>query len=170
MKITVIGGTGHIGTYLCPMLVREGHGVACVTRGASSPYRSAEEWADVRMLRLDRSRMAADEFASAIARERADVVIDLINFSLGDVKAMRRALGGGVGQYVYCSSCWAEGAGGDASFQSRQHGERAAVRVRAAEIRLGAIPAGGARLPLDHRHAGQISGAGWAIINPWATA
>lgn len=32
MKIVVIGGSGHIGTYLVPRLVRAGHQVVSLTR------------------------------------------------------------------------------------------------------------------------------------------
>ncbi len=32
MKVIVIGGTGHIGTYLIPRLVKAGHDVICVSR------------------------------------------------------------------------------------------------------------------------------------------
>jgi nucleoside-diphosphate-sugar epimerase len=35
MKVVVIGGTGHVGTYLIPRLVQAGHEVLCVTRGTS---------------------------------------------------------------------------------------------------------------------------------------
>ncbi len=38
MRIVVIGGSGHIGTYLIPMLVERGHEVINVTRGQSQPY------------------------------------------------------------------------------------------------------------------------------------
>ncbi|MBO0725897.1 MAG: hypothetical protein J2P52_09880 [Blastocatellia bacterium] len=38
MKVVVIGGTGHIGSYLCPQLVEAGCGVVCVSRGLRSPY------------------------------------------------------------------------------------------------------------------------------------
>ena len=38
MKIVVIGACGHIGSYLVPRLVREGHEVVAVSRGKSRPY------------------------------------------------------------------------------------------------------------------------------------
>ena len=37
MKIIVIGGTGHIGTYLVPHLVEAGHEVINVSRGQRQP-------------------------------------------------------------------------------------------------------------------------------------
>jgi uncharacterized protein YbjT (DUF2867 family) len=35
MKIVLIGGTGHIGGYLVPMLVADGHRVTVISRTAS---------------------------------------------------------------------------------------------------------------------------------------
>jgi uncharacterized protein YbjT (DUF2867 family) len=32
MRIVIIGGTGHVGTYLVPRLVEAGHEVVCVSR------------------------------------------------------------------------------------------------------------------------------------------
>jgi nucleoside-diphosphate-sugar epimerase len=39
MRIAVIGGTGHIGTFLSPRLAQAGHEVICVSRGQRRPYR-----------------------------------------------------------------------------------------------------------------------------------
>ncbi|WP_195533028.1 NAD-dependent epimerase/dehydratase family protein [Bacteroides finegoldii] len=105
MKITIIGGTGHIGTFLCPMLASEGHEVICVSRGANNLYHKIESAEKVRMLHLDRNVMANDEFARQIASLESDVVIDLINFKIGNAKAMVEALRGKVWQYIYYSSC-----------------------------------------------------------------
>ena len=38
MQVVVIGGTGHIGTYLSPQLVEAGHAVTCVSRGLREAY------------------------------------------------------------------------------------------------------------------------------------
>ena len=45
MRVVVIGGTGHIGTYLVPSLVTAGHDVLVISRGSRRPYRDdpAEE-------------------------------------------------------------------------------------------------------------------------------
>jgi uncharacterized protein YbjT (DUF2867 family) len=44
MKVVVIGGTGHIGTYLVPRLVQEGHEVVSLSRGRRKPYRDPGIW------------------------------------------------------------------------------------------------------------------------------
>jgi uncharacterized protein YbjT (DUF2867 family) len=38
MRVVIIGGTGHVGTYLVPRLVQLGHQVVVVSRGKRSPY------------------------------------------------------------------------------------------------------------------------------------
>ena len=39
MRVAVIGGTGHIGTYLVPRLVEAGHQVVSISRSLREPYR-----------------------------------------------------------------------------------------------------------------------------------
>ena len=50
MKVVIIGGTGHIGTYLVPRLVIAGHEVICVSRQKSDPYNKNPFWKSVGML------------------------------------------------------------------------------------------------------------------------
>ena len=47
MKAVVIGGCGHIGTYLVPRLVKAGYQVVSVTRGQSKPYLPSHAWDEV---------------------------------------------------------------------------------------------------------------------------
>ncbi len=42
MRVVVIGGSGHIGTYLVPRLVVAGHEVISISRGEREPYLSIE--------------------------------------------------------------------------------------------------------------------------------
>jgi len=44
MRVVVIGATGHIGTYLIPMLVEGGFETIAVTRTMSKPYEDAPAW------------------------------------------------------------------------------------------------------------------------------
>jgi uncharacterized protein YbjT (DUF2867 family) len=48
MRVTVIGGTGHIGTYLIPRLVEAGFETTSVSRGARQPYLFHPAWEDAR--------------------------------------------------------------------------------------------------------------------------
>ena len=54
LRIVVIGGSGHVGTYLLPALVARGHEVVNVSRGTSSPYREHALWKAVEHLAIDR--------------------------------------------------------------------------------------------------------------------
>ena len=53
-KAVVIGGRGKVGSYLVPMLVRDGFEVTCVGRTEHAPFVESPEWAQVRTVRLDR--------------------------------------------------------------------------------------------------------------------
>src|ERR1035438_1482730 len=81
-RAVVIGATGHIGSYLVPRLVRGGHEVIAMSRGARDPYHASPEWGSVTRVTIDRD--AEDEagtFGARVAAQRADVVIDLICFT-----------------------------------------------------------------------------------------
>ncbi len=43
-KVVIIGGAGHVGTYLVPRLVEAGHRVVNVSRGVARPYRPHAAW------------------------------------------------------------------------------------------------------------------------------
>jgi NAD(P)-dependent dehydrogenase (short-subunit alcohol dehydrogenase family) len=53
MRVVVIGGTGHVGSYVVPRLVEDGHDVICVSRGNSQPYTSGLPWDVVRMVTIE---------------------------------------------------------------------------------------------------------------------
>src|SRR5512140_2284268 len=58
-RVVVIGATGHIGTYLVPRLVRGGHEVIAMSRGARDPYQASPQWGSVTRVTVDRD--AEDE-------------------------------------------------------------------------------------------------------------
>ena len=53
-KVVIIGGSGHVGTYLVPRLVEAGHRVVNVTRGQRAPYRPHAAWKEVETVTIDR--------------------------------------------------------------------------------------------------------------------
>lgn len=170
MKITIIGGTGHIGTFLCPMLAEQGHDVVCITRGASRPYTDNEAWNKVTMLQLDRHALDKNEFASEIAILDSDVVIDLICFTREDVEAMAMALSGKVKQYIYCSSCWAEGRAEILPVSPDNNDKHPLCeygRQKYASEQYLLELWKTRKFPVTIIMPGQISGPGWEIINPW---
>ena len=60
MRAVVIGGTGHIGSWLAPGLARAGHDVVSISRGTRAPYHQDEAWSDVEQVTCDREAAEAD--------------------------------------------------------------------------------------------------------------
>jgi len=82
-RIVIIGGSGHVGTYLVPALVERGHEVVNVSRGTASPYRPHSAWKNIEQIVVDRKAEEADgKFGSRILGLNADTVIDMISFEL----------------------------------------------------------------------------------------
>jgi len=80
-RIVVIGGSGHVGSYLAPRLVERGHGVVNVSRGKAAPYRPHPAWDRIETVVLDRvAEEKAGRFGAKIADLRADIVVDMIAF------------------------------------------------------------------------------------------
>lgn len=170
MRVVVIGGTGHIGTYLCPMLAEAGHEVICVSRGLNKPYDEQKSLESVSMVQLDRSLMSSEDFAEKIADLSADVVIDLINFKVEDAQSMTEVLQGRVKHYIYCSSCWAEGRAEILPVNPDNNDKHPLCdygRQKYATEQCLLRQWHENRFPVTIIMPGQISGAGWEIINPW---
>jgi len=110
MKAVIIGGSGHIGTYLVPKLVWAGFKVINVSRGKSKPYTPDNTWREVENVILDREKEEKGVFESKIAALNADIVIDLINFTLEDTRNMSEALKHtNLSHYLFCSTIWVHG-------------------------------------------------------------
>ena len=110
MKIVVIGATGHIGTYLVPRLVEQGHEVVVVTRGEREPYSLSGAWRPVQRVAVDRDREEkAGGFGGKIAALKPDVVIDLICFTLSSAAHIVEALRGRVQHFLSCGTIWVHG-------------------------------------------------------------
>lgn len=109
-RIVVIGGSGHVGTYLVPMLVEAGHSVFNVSRGEAKPYQPNAAWEEVYQITIDRE--AADEagtFGDTIANIGADIVIDMICFTLDSARHLAEALKGNVSHFVHTGTIWVHG-------------------------------------------------------------
>jgi nucleoside-diphosphate-sugar epimerase len=169
MKITVIGGTGHIGTYLVPRLVERGHQVTCVSRGKREPYLPHAAWKAVRRVRLDREALEAEgRFGAEIASLRPEALVDLTCFTLSSARPMVEALAGRVGHLVSCGTIWVHGPSVEVpttESQPRAPLEEYGVQKAAIEAYL----LGEAHLrgfPATVLHPGHIVGRGWVPLNP----
>src|SRR5262245_20287340 len=109
-RIVVIGGSGHVGSYLVPALVERGHDVVNVSRGAAKPYRSHYAWGQIENVTLDRAaEEKSAQFGMKIAGLRPEIVVDMISFDLPSPQQLVEALRGKVEHYLFCSSIWVYG-------------------------------------------------------------
>lgn len=109
-RVVIIGGSGHVGTYLVPRLVEAGHNVVNVSRGERSAYSPHTAWNAVETVTLDRTAAEADgTFGNAIADLRPDIVIDMICFTRESAEHLVDALRGRVQHFVHCGTIWVYG-------------------------------------------------------------
>ncbi len=101
-RVVVIGGSGHVGTYLVPSLVERGHEVVNVSRGQARPYRRHAAWDAVEQVVADRpTEEAAGTFGARIAALAADVVVDMISFDLPSTQGLVERLLGRVELFLH---------------------------------------------------------------------
>ncbi|WP_433341641.1 NAD-dependent epimerase/dehydratase family protein [Micromonospora sp. CA-111912] len=169
MRVVVIGGSGHIGTFLVPRLVRAGHEVLSISRGTSTPYADEPEWQQVHRVVADREREDREgTFGDTVAGLRPDVVVDLVCFTLESATALVGSLRGRAGHLLHCGSTWRYGhshhvptseASGTAPF-----GEYGIQKDRIARMLKAETDSGG--LVTTSLHPGHIVGPGWHPIGP----
>ncbi|MDO4565088.1 MAG: NAD-dependent epimerase/dehydratase family protein [Clostridia bacterium] len=169
MKAVVIGAAGHIGTYLVPMLVDAGYETVAITRGRSKPYEDNPAWNKAVRVFIDRERTT--DFIRKLKDMEPDIIIDLVNFNIEDTKKIVEAFRDSkLSHYLYCSSCWAHGMAETipsdpddskkAPLDDYGKDKFASEMYLKEQYRTKGFPST-VIMP------GQISGPGWAIINPW---
>jgi nucleoside-diphosphate-sugar epimerase len=169
MRVVIIGGSGHVGTYLVPRLVAAGHDVVAVSRGQRRPYQAHGAWASVEQHVIDRAAAeAAGTFGSQIRDLRPDAVIDMICFTLPSARQMVEALRGSIQHFLHCGTIWVHGPSAVVPTTEAQprrpfgaYGtEKAAIEAYLLdEARRTGFPA-------TVLHPGHIVGPGWAPLNP----
>jgi len=97
MRIVVIGGTGHIGSFLVPQLVECGHEVLVATRGRRLAP-TGRPWDGVHLLTLP-----AENAPAFLAQQKPEVLIDIVQAGASDYyEAMRPT----VKHFIWCGSVW----------------------------------------------------------------
>ena len=169
MRIVVIGGTGHVGTYMVPRLVEAGHEVFCVSRGEREPYQPHGAWSRVKRVKIDReAEESAGVFGRHILDMEPDVVIDMICFTPESAQHLVEALRGKVQHYLSCCTVWVHGP----SVQVPTTEDQLRTPFGEYGIKKAAIEAyllDQARrygFPATVVHPGHIVGPGWAPLNP----
>ncbi|MEV0620479.1 NAD(P)-dependent oxidoreductase [Nonomuraea sp. NPDC050404] len=169
MRVVVIGGSGHIGTYLIPRLVGAGHEVVNVSRGQREPYTAHGAWQQVETVTADREAEEADgAFGRRIAELGGDVVIDLICFKEDSARALADALAGRVRHFLHCGTIWVHGPSAEVPVteDSRREpfGEYGVRKAAIEAFLLDRAQRDG--FPATIIHPGHIVGPGWAPVNP----
>ncbi len=165
MRVAVIGGTGHIGSYLTPRLFDAGHSVICVSRGLKKPYRDHAAWRGIEHVELDRgAEEAAGNFGEGIAKLDAEVVIDLTCYRLESAQHLVESLRGRVGHLLHCGTIWVHGPSVEVpTTEAAPRKPFGDYGQRKAAIEAYLL---GESIPVTILHPGHLVGPGWAPINP----
>ncbi|MBA3872210.1 MAG: NAD(P)-dependent oxidoreductase [Anaerolineae bacterium] len=169
MRVVVIGGSGHIGTYLIPMLVERGHEVINVTRGQSQPYLANGAWKSVQSVVADRETQdKAGTFGHFVRDLKPDVVVDLICFTEVSAKQLVEALRDHVQHFLHCGTVWIYGHSTQVPATEdqprRPFGEYGIQKAAIEAYLLDEARRNG--FPATLLHAGHIVGPGYAPLNP----
>ena len=169
MRVAIVGGSGHIGSYLTPLLAEAGLDVICVSRGLRTPYREDRAWAKVRRVHLDRAaEEASGTFGDRIAALNAEVVVDLTCYTPASATGLAEALKGRVEHLLHCGTIWVHGHSVEVpTSEEEPRAPFGEYGIRKAEIEtylLGAAKEEG--LPVTILHPGHLVGEGWNPINP----
>lgn len=169
MRVVIIGGSGHVGTYLVPRLVEAGHKVINLSRGQREPYQPHTAWKSVEHIKIDRDEEEkTGTFGQRVRELKPDVVIDMICFTLDSAQHLVEALRGQVQHFVSCGTVWVHGPSVEVPTTEEQprrpFGEygiqKAAIEAYLLnEARRNAFPA-------TVLHPGHIVGPGWVPLNP----
>ena len=169
MHIVVIGGSGHIGSYLVPRLVELGAQVTSVSRGQREPYHPHGAWKSVTHVALDRE--AAEEagsFGAEIVALEPDTVIDLICFTPDSARQLVEALRGRVQHFLHCGTVWVHGPSvvvpTTEEAPRRPFGAYGVDKAAIESYLLASARRDG--FPATVLHPGHIVGPGWAPLNP----
>ncbi len=169
MRIVIIGGTGHIGTYLVPHLVGAGHEVICINRGQHEPYQPHTAWKSVQHVAMDRvAEEKAGTFGSRVHDLKPDVVIDMICFTLDSARHLVEALKGQVQHFLHCGTIWVHGPSlmvPTTEEQPRRPFGDYGIQKAAIEVYL-LDQARRHAFPATVLHPGHIVGPGWVPLNP----
>ena len=169
MRVVIIGGSGHVGTYLVPRLVEAGHEVTAISRGLRAPYLPHGAWREVRRIEADRdAEDAAGTFGRRVRDLRPDVVIDMICFEPDAARQMVEALYGEVAHFLHCGTIWVHGPSLQPPITEEQprrpFGDYGIKKAAIEALLLDAAHRRG--FPVTILHPGHIVGPGWAPVNP----
>jgi nucleoside-diphosphate-sugar epimerase len=165
MRVVIIGGSGHIGSWLTPRLVEAGHAVHCVSRSQRKPYFEDGAWKKVEHIQLDR---ASETFGASVRGLDPDVVIDLISYTLESTQSLIEALRGKIQHFLHCGTIWVHGPSIEVPVteeQPRRPFGDYGIRKAAIEAYL-LNESRRNQFPATILHPGHLVGPGWTPLNP----
>ncbi len=169
MRVVVIGGTGHIGTFLVPRLVNAGHDVIVASRGNREPYARDPAWNAVEHIEIDRTAEDAREtFGARISALEADAVIDLICFTPASAQQLVDALRPRQTLLLHCGTMWVHGRTATVptteDMPRHPFGDYGIQKAAIEQLLLDTTGRGVARAAV--LHPGHLVGPGWKPLNP----
>lgn len=168
-KVVIIGGSGHVGTYLVPRLVAAGHDVINVSRGEAKPYLPNAAWDQVQHIAMDRAQKDdTGSFGAAIAALEPEIVIDMICFTLSSAQLLAEALKGSVRHFIHIGTIWVHGHSlttpTSESDPRAPFGDYGVQKSQIEDYLLGLAQTSG--FPATVVRPGHIVGPGWTPLNP----
>ena len=169
MRVVMIGGSGHVGTYLIPRLIAAEHEVINISRAQREPYQAHGAWRSVQQVVADR---AAEDvqgiFGPRVGDLEPDVVVDMICFSVASAQQLVECLRGHVQHFLHCGTIWALGYSVEvpATEERPRHpfGEYGIQKSAIQDYLLDQARRYG--FPATVLQPGHIVGPGWIPINP----
>jgi nucleoside-diphosphate-sugar epimerase len=169
VRVVVIGGTGHVGTFLIPRLVNAGHDVIVASRGKRGPYVPNPAWNAVQRIEIDRTaEEAAGTFGARIAALEPDAVVDLICFTPASAQHLVDALHPRETLLLHCGTMWVHGRPTTVpvteDMPRHPFGDYGIKKAAIERFLLDATDGGSARAVI--LHPGHLVGPGWNPLNP----
>src|SRR5919106_2942854 len=169
MRVVVIGGSGHVGTFLVPRLVEAGHEVVSISRGQREPYQVHPAWQSVEQVTLDREAEEAEgTFGERVLALEPDAVVDMICFTPESARQLVEALRGRVQHFLHCGTIWVHGHSSRVPTTEDQprhpFGEYGTQKAQIEDYLLDEARRHG--FPATVLHPGHIVGVGWIPVNP----
>jgi nucleoside-diphosphate-sugar epimerase len=164
MRVAVIGGSGHIGSYLVPRLVEAGFDTASISRGRRKLYVTSPAWTKAECISLDRD---APGFDAAVAQLASDAVIDLTCYTLGAAQSLVEVLRDRNTRLLHCGTIWVHGMSVEVpTTEDEPRRPISDYGIRKAQIESFLLQQSDVRAAIVH--PGHLVGEGWVPLNPAA--
>ncbi|BER92410.1 NAD-dependent epimerase/dehydratase family protein [Atrimonas thermophila] len=169
-RVLVIGGTGHIGSFLVPMLVSEGYEVVVLTRGLTQPFPHNFLFSRVSTEIIDRYQdEQSGRLQNIIKKYQPEAIIDLICFEPQSADYLIELLSGSDALLLSCGTAWVYGpvqkVPVDEGHPRNPLNDYARKKALIEEKLFQACHAG--KFPVVLIHPGHITGAGKTLVTPF---